>query len=410
VTTVDTTCSTGVAPGPRSDRVARQPQTHPTRREGPIRVVFCIDNMDIGGTELNAVRTAERLDPSRFALSIVSLCDHGPLLARYRERGIPVLCLPLHRLHGSHAMRQAVRLVRFLTRQRVDIVHSHDVYNNVFSTMCARLSRRSVVIASRRWLDEVPRPSLRTANRVAYRFADCVLTNSESIAELLVARDRVQESRVAVVPNFVDDQAFVPPPPDERARFLFELGVPPGSFVVGCVASLRPVKNHELLLRAVANLRSRWPSMHLVLVGDGDSRPSLEALARQLGLAGVVHFAGLRPNEPNLHHLFDLSVLSSRSEALPNSLVEAMAAGRPVVATRVGGVADVVRDGETGLLAPAGDVDAFGRAIESLLRDPERRFKYGAAARERAETTFQARRVIPMLESLYATLLHERVR
>jgi glycosyltransferase involved in cell wall biosynthesis len=372
--------------------------------------VFCIDNMDIGGTELNAVRTAERLDPSRFALSIVSLCDHGPLLARYRDRGIPVLCLPLHRLHGSHAVRQAVRLVRFLTRERVDIVHSHDVYNNVFSTLCSRLSRRPVVIASRRWLDEVPRSSLRTANRVAYRFADCVLTNSESIAELVVARERVRRSRVAVVPNFVDDQAFVPPPPEERARFLFELGVPTDSFVVGCVASLRPVKNHELLLHAIANLRARWPALHLVLVGEGDARPSLEARARQLGLAGVVHFAGLRPNEPNLHHLFDLSVLSSRSEALPNSLVEAMAAGRPVVATRVGGVADVVRDGETGLLVAPGDVDAFGRAIESLLRDPELRSKYGRAARERAKTTFQARRVIPMLESLYLALLRERVR
>ena len=379
-------------------------------KDARIRIAFCIDNMGIGGTELNALRTAERLDRSCFAVSVVCLQDDGPLLTRYRNLGIPVLALPLPRLHGVTALRQGARLFRYLVTQRVDIVHSHDVYNNIFATLCARLAHRPVVIASRRWHDDVPRRILRSANRFAYRLADCVLVNSPTIAELLVARERVDPSRVALVPNFVEDEAFAQPTTAEQERFLSDVGVPTDSFIVGCVASLRPVKDQALLFRAMAALKPRWPTLHLVLVGDGETRPLLEQLAQRLGISDAVHFAGLRENKPNLHHLFDVSVLSSRSEAVPNSLVEAMAAARPVVATCVGGVPDVVLDGETGLLVASGDVDAFARAVERLLRDPDLRRRYGKAGRERAATDFQARRVIPILESLYVRLLRERAR
>jgi glycosyltransferase involved in cell wall biosynthesis len=124
----------------------------------------------------------------------------------------------------------------------------------------------------------------------------------------------------------------------------------------------------------------------------------------------VVHFAGVRPNEPNLHHLFDISVLCSLSEAFPNSIVEAMAAGKPVVATRVGGVGDAVVDGETGLLVPPRLPAALAAAIEQLLIEPERRREMGAAAARRARAQFHASRVLPTLESLYDRLLSARAR
>jgi glycosyltransferase involved in cell wall biosynthesis len=189
-----------------------------------------------------------------------------------------------------------------------------------------------------------------------------------------------------------------------------ELGVPPESIVVGCVAGLRPVKDHESLIEAMAKLRPRWPSLRLVLVGDGETRPSLERLARQLGLGAVVHFAGMRANEPNLHHLFDISVLCSVSEAFPNSIVEAMAAAKPVVATRVGGIVDAVVDGDTGLLVPPRDPTALAAAIERLLIDPERRRELGRAAARRARAQFHVNHVLPALESLYDRLLSASAR
>lgn len=366
--------------------------------------------MGIGGTELNALRTARRLDHSRFDISIICLQDQGPLLERYREQGIPVLTLPLPRLHGLTALRQGARMARFLATEHVDVVHSHDVYNNIFATAWARVVRTPVVIASRRWWDDVPRAALRVANRYAYRLADCVIANSKTVGELLVGDEQVRSERVAVVSNFVDESAFAAPPHTARSTILGDLGVPPGSLVVGCVAGLRPVKDHESLIAAIASLRPRWPSLHLVLIGDGEARPSLELLTRQLDVASAVHFAGIRPNEPNLHHLFDVSVLCSTSEAFPNSIVEAMAAGKPVVATRVGGIVDAVVDRQTGFLVPPRAPDALSGAIEQLLLGPGRRRQFGEAGARRARTQFHADAVLPSLESLYDRLLSTRAR
>jgi glycosyltransferase involved in cell wall biosynthesis len=377
-----------------------------------VRVAFCIDNMGIGGTELNALRTAERLDRSRFDVSVVCLQEQGPLLARYRKQGIPVLTLPLGRLHGITALRQGARLARYLATRQVDIVHSHDVYNNIFATAWARVARTPVVIASRRWWDDVPRPGLRVVNRYAYRFADCVIANSRTVGDLLVTDDGVHSERVAVVSNFVDEPAFAPlaHAGSNPGALLGALGVPPGSLVVGCIAGLRPIKDHESLITAIASLRPRWPALHLVLVGDGEARPSLERRTRELGLTDVVHFAGVRPNEPNLHHLFDISVLCSLSEAFPNSIVEAMAAGKPVVATRVGGIVDAVVDGQTGLLVAPRQPAALAGAIERLLIDPALRRHWGDAAARHARAQFHANHVLPSLESLYDRLLARRAR
>jgi len=379
------------------------------RRTAPrakrLRIVFCIDGMGLGGTELNAYRTAERLDRSRYDISILCLQEHGPLLSRYREQGIPVLSLPLRRLHSLTALRQGVRFARYLSDERVDIVHSHDAYNNIFATACARMARVPVVIASRRWLEDLRRKSIGVVNRYAYRIAHCVVANSPRVADVVVSEDGVPADRVAVIPNFVDETAFRSPSREEQRQRLRQLGIPPEACVIGCVAGLRPVKDHETLIRAMAHLRPRWSAVRLVLIGDGDVRPHLERLVTDLDLGDVVRFAGAMPNEPNLHHLFDISVLSSVTEAFPNTIVEAMAAGKPVVATRVGGVADAVIEGETGTLVPPRSPREMANAIEELLLRPELRRRMGEAAQQRARTRYHAASVLPALEALYDRLL-----
>jgi glycosyltransferase involved in cell wall biosynthesis len=152
-------------------------------------------------------------------------------------------------------------------------------------------------------------------------------------------------------------------------------------------------------------LAPRWPKLRLVIVGQGPERDALEALATELGIGAVVRFAGLRPQVPSFHYLFDVSVLCSVSEGFPNSLVEAMAAERPIVATDVGGVRDAVRDGETGLLVPPGSPTQLAEAIESLLGDPSLRQAMGKAGSRIARERFHARVVIASLQDLYDRLL-----
>lgn len=377
-----------------------------------LRVAYCIDNMGPGGTESNAVRTAERLDRSRFALSVITFRADGIMAARYAAAGIPVLPFPVPGGFATPgAARQLVRLARFLARHRFDVVHSHDRYTNIFAVAAARLAGTPTIIASKRWWRagglEIGGRFFQAGNTAAYHLAHRVLANSDAVATSVREVERVRADRIAVVPNFVDDGAFDDLRPGERERMLHDLGVPHGSLVVGIVARLRPIKDHESLFRAAAALRSRWPALRVVLVGDGGSQGDLEARARALGIDDVVHFAGHRSQEPNPHRLFDVSVLCSLSEGFPNSIVEAMAAARPVVASDVGGIPDAVADGETGLLVPPRRPDRLADAIDALLRDPARRAAMGAAGQRRARERFHAASVVPRLERLYDQL-HEQ--
>jgi glycosyltransferase involved in cell wall biosynthesis len=369
-----------------------------------IRVAFAIDTMDAGGTELNAVRVAERLDRARFDLRVVCMRPDGPLAARYAAAGIPVAAFPIRSLYGASAVRQGLRLARFVRSNRIAILHAHDIYSNAFAVPWGRLAGAKT-IASRRWWEGFQTPAWQVTSRLSYRVAHAVLANSENIARRLIDVERVASERVTVVPNFLDDHAFQRPGPDEFAALRREFCLESAAPIIGIVANLLPVKDHATLLRAAAILRPRWPRLRVVLVGDGPCRPALEPLARQLGIADAVVFAGRRPSLPNLQHLFDVSVLCSISEGLPNSILEAMAAARPVVATRVGAVADAVREGETGLLVSAGDESQLAAAIDALSADSVYAARMGSKGAARARTRYSASAALTALESLYGRLV-----
>jgi L-malate glycosyltransferase len=367
-----------------------------------VRVAFCIDNMNVGGTELNAVRTAERLDRSRYRVSVVSLQRDGPLVQRYRAAGLEVHPFPLRNLYGASAIRQGRALARWLRAERVEILHAHDIYSNVFGVIWGRAAGVRT-IASRRWWEGFPQAHWRAASGLGYRLADAVLANSPAVGELLRA-ERVAEGKITVVPNFVDEQSFDCPAEYRLQAIRKDLGLEGEHRVIGIVANLHPVKDHASLFRALALLTAERKELRLVLVGDGDQREALVGLARELGISDHVIFAGRRGNDPNLHHLFEMSVLCSLSEGLSNSILEAMAAGRPIVATAVGAASDAVQHERTGLLVPPGDPQRLAAALEELLSDPARARAMGEAGRQRARQLYSPEAAIDELESLYARL------
>jgi L-malate glycosyltransferase len=379
--------------------------------ERPLRVAFCVGNLNLGGTELNAVRLAERLDRSRFDLRVVSMQPDGPLAERYRRADIPLDVFPAGSLLSLRGLREGLRLAGYLRRHRVEIFHAHDFYSNMFGCPWARVAGAKV-IASRRWqgvpVDAGGRQR-RLVSRLPYRFAHVALANSPGVAEMLERIDRVPRRRIVVVPNFVDDNAFKALAPDDWHALRLALGLSEGNVTIGIVANLRPVKDHGTLLRAVALMAARWPQIRLVLVGDGKSREELHGLSEALGIRHLVVFAGQRPNEPNLNHLFDISVLCSKREGLPNSVLEAMAAGKPVVATNVGALPDAVVDGETGLLVRPGDPEQLAAALDTLLSDRARARRMGEAARQRALDRFSPSAAIGALEDLYDGLAQRSI-
>jgi len=371
-----------------------------------VHVVFSIDTMSVGGTEMNALRTAERLDRRRFRVTVATLRGEGPLAVRYAELGIPIERFPIHSLYAPATARQAIRFARFLRRERVSIVHCHDQYSNFFSVLSARLAGVPAVIASKRWLHSPLR--YRVANGIGFRAASRVLANSAAVARSLERDDHLAPNRTVVIPNFVDESAFTPPSRETARHWREMLDLNDAGPIVGTIASLLPIKDHATLFRAVARLTAAWPTMRLVVVGDGPLREELETLAQTLGIAAHVRFAGHQPNVPSFHFLFDVSALTSVSEGFPNSLVEAMAAGRPIVATNVGGVPDAVRHEENGLLVSPNDPSALAAALHAMLSNQERREQMGAAGARRARTEFHATAVVASLTRLYDELLSER--
>lgn len=370
-----------------------------------IRVAYCLDSFAIGGTELNAVRTAEALDPHCVELRVFHLSTRGPLRSRYEQLGIEMTHLPIENLYSPRTLLQGMRFAGLLRRWNVHVIHSHDIYCNIFMVPWARLLTKGSVIASRRWWYEAPRRELVTANRWASVLANCILANSGGVADLLAREEGVPREKIAEIPNFLDDNAFANAQDTAVNAQRRAWGLPDSAFAIGIVARLSPVKNHELLFKAIALLDGRF---HLVVIGDGPSRSSLEDLARRLQIDSRVHFAGEVVSPCNLHQFLDVSVLCSLSEGFPNSVIEAMAAGRPVVATPVGGVTDAVIDGVTGLLVPLDDPAALANALSVLAGDPSLRMRLGETGRNVARGKFHQKLVIARLMQLYETLAARR--
>ncbi|MGZ8412834.1 MAG: glycosyltransferase [Gemmatirosa sp.] len=369
-----------------------------------LRIAFCIDSLaSSGGTELNAVRVAEQLAAQGHHLEVFTLRAEGAMGTRYASAGIPVHEVSVRSLVGVRTLLQVHAFAARLRAGRFDVVHSHDLYTNVVATCAARWAGVPAVVASKRWMQW--RRSHRILNRAAFRLAHTVLGNSERVAHSLSEEDGVPVGRVAVVPNFVEEEAFERWPAGETEVRRRALGIPDGAPVVGIVARLREEKDHALLLDAIALARLRVPGVRLLLVGDGPEQETLERRVDALGLRDTVIFAGHLPNRPNPHLLFDVSVLCSKHEGFPNTVIEAMAAARPVVATAVGGVPDAVVDGETGLLVPPGDAAALAEGMTCLLRDGSRSRRMGAAGLARARAIFHVDAVLPRLTQRYEVLL-----
>jgi glycosyltransferase involved in cell wall biosynthesis len=374
----------------------------PSRR---IRVAYCLDSFAIGGTELNAVRTTEALDRDRIELRIFHLQTHGPLRSRYERLGVRMTHVPIPNLYSPRTAVQGLRLARLLRRQNVDVVHSHDIYCNIFAVPWARLLSPCSIIASRRWGRKASRPELAMVNRWSSMLAHRVLANSSGIAELLVREEGVPQEKIVEIPNFVSSRAFQIAEEAVRLAQRRVWGVPDGAFTIGIVARLSPVKNHVLLLRAVAQLDARF---HLIVIGDGPCRGELGECARQMGIEFRVHFVGEVISPDNLHQFLDVSVLCSLSEGFPNSVIEAMAAARPVVATPVGGVTDAVTHGVTGLLVPPDDPAPLVDALRRLEADSLLCNRLGWAGRQAVRMKFRQETVIEKLTVLYETLAGHR--
>jgi glycosyltransferase involved in cell wall biosynthesis len=365
----------------------------------PIRVLFAIDELDIGGTEQQIVELVRGIDRAAFAPQVVCFRS-GAKAKEIASLGIPVR-------HEAKWLKAdpglVMRLAAFMKRERFDLVQTYLWGANTWGRLAARLAGVRCVVASERNVDIWEEAYKRLLGRWLARSTDRIVANSEAVRRYLLERGGLSPEKVLTIYNGVNLDRFKKAcDPEVRRR---ELGIPEDAILAGCVARLEPAKDHATLLQALALLGRRRANLHLVVIGDGSQRADLGRLANELGLRDRVHFTGFRTDSAEWLQSLDLSVLSSVKEGLSNTVIESMAAGRAVVATDVGGNAEVIREGETGFLVPARQPAALAEAIAAATESAEMLRRLGHAGRERVESLFSVRAMVRRTEQLYRELL-----
>ncbi|WP_431677606.1 glycosyltransferase [Kitasatospora sp. KL5] len=360
---------------------------------GRRRVLWLAKGLGRGGAEQLLLNCARHADTERYEIEVAYVLPYKDALVPALEAaGVRVHCLG-----GAPGALWPVRLRRLLSERRYDLVHSHMPIPAVAARLAAFGPRAPRLVHTEHNVWERYRTATRWANALTYRRNDAVVAVSHAVAAT-IARRRPAEGWVTVV-HHGPDLAGAPEGPAARAAARTELGLPQDALVVGTVGNLTAKKDQAGLLAAFDLLRREHPSAALVLIGAGP----LEAELRARAGAGVV-FAGSRPDVPALLPALDVFTLSSRQEGLPVALMEAMTSGLPSVVTRVGGMPEVLDDGEQGLLVPPGDPAALAAALGRLAADEGLRERLGKAARERSRG-FDVAGAQRAIEQVYARVL-----
>jgi glycosyltransferase involved in cell wall biosynthesis len=370
-----------------------------------IRLLKIITNFHIGGTERQFANLVQGLDREHFEVHLACLRYAGELARELEPLGLPIREFSIQRLWNHTALRQGLRFVQYLRERRIQIVHSYTFYANVFAVPFARLAGVEAVIASVRDIGDVLTPLQRRVQKAVCRFADCVLANSEAVRETLLQQG-YDPKAIVVIRNGISP-AYVAAC-GNRNGLRRELGIPPDAPLVAVFSRLNGLKGVDHFLEAAASVAPRFPEACFLIVGDGAIRPALEARARQLGLNGRAVFTGFRTDVPRLLGEVSVSVVPSLSEGLSNSLLESVAAGVPVVATRVGGNAEVVEHGVTGLIVPPAAPAAMAGALVRLLEDAALARRLSEAGRKKVNDLFSIGRAVRETHELYLELLEPR--
>ncbi len=392
------------------------------------RVLHLVNSFEAGGTERQFIELLKRLDRARYDVRLAAIHNRGCFREEIASLFPAIAEFPLTNFYNLNAYKQLRKLQDFIHREGIEILHTHGFYDSLFGSMAGRLSNIKV-IASQRHLKLSERRVHDWGTRAIYQLADRIVVNSQAIRDSIIARNRALADKVIVIRNGVGEplqpypemaseslpagQSDKPTNEDRklaaRRRLCGELGLGSTVKLFGMVARLVDSKGHRYFLEAAAQVAQEIEDSHFILIGEGAERNAIERQAVQLGLRDRVHLLGNRTDSRYLVSAFDVAVLASLSEGLPNTVMEAMGAGVPVVATAVGGTTELIRDGETGYLVPPADGTSLAERLLFVMRHEWERKSVARRGQEFITTQFGVRRMVEAVEGLYQELLRTSV-
>ncbi|HEY9526824.1 MAG TPA: glycosyltransferase family 4 protein [Anaerolineales bacterium] len=352
-----------------------------------------------GGAERVISNLASSLDPERFR-AILCLFRPGWIQERSESRGVRTYVIPTQ---GMMDWRWALRFKRLLREEQVDLIHSHEFDASVQGTFVAALSGTPLVatVHGKNYFWEKFR------RRLAYRWVSrraTMVAVSQNLKEFVMEKVGISPDRIKVIYNGVDALPYCDSTDVEQCRK--ELRIPQNDRLVGVVGNLYPVKGHQHLIDGIPAVLKKCPNTSFVFAGRGQLEPELKEQVHRLGLDKRVHFLGLRQDIPRILAMLDVFVQPSLSEGLSMAILEAMIAGKPVVATQVGGNPELVLEGETGFLVPPRDSQALASSLVTLLTNKAQAAQLAEKGKSRAEGQFSLETMVRAYQALYDECLH----
>jgi glycosyltransferase involved in cell wall biosynthesis len=363
------------------------------------RILYLIGDLNMGGAQRQLVYLAQHLDRGQFEPVVCCLRDNAPLAEELRTAGVEVVVL---RQWLRPDVSRFWRIPQVVKRYRPDLIHAYLFVANTWGRTTGLMYGLPVIVSER---TAVKRKDLGEClvNRLLAPFATALIANSQAGASLAVQHKEIAPDRVHVVHNGIVLEPFHNPTVGNQIRQEFQIR--PEQSVIGIVGRLAPAKDHRTFFQAMRLVAVQFPDLRIMCVGDGALRGELERLVGELGLQPNVIFTGNRTDIPAIMFALDILVLSSQWEGFPNVIMEAMAAARPVVATEVGDVTELVIPGQSGLLVKPGEPEAIAGAVVSLLRNKALRLAMGQEGRKRIEEKFTHEHMVAATSAVYRQLL-----
>jgi glycosyltransferase involved in cell wall biosynthesis len=383
-----------------------------------LRVLRVITRLNIGGPAIHAILLTRGLQNERFSSVLVTGLEgrhEGSMRDLARSHGVrPRVVRELGReVSPLNDLRATLEMYRLIRKGRPHIVHTHMAKAGTAGRLAARLARVPIVVHTfhghtfHSYFGPLKTRLFIGIERALGKLTDRVIAVGD-VQRAEIARYGVAPlEKIVTIPLGLEIEQMLDAERD-RGKLRSELGLNGKDKLVGIVARLVPIKAHEVFLEAAVRVRDAEPSTTFLIVGDGERRDELEAMAHDLGLQRSTRFLGWRGDMRSVYADLDVVALCSNNEGSPVALIEALAAARPVVSTRVGGVPNVVQDGESGVLVPARDPAAFAHAVLALLREPDRAARFGLAGRRAVFPRHSSGRLVQDVERLYLELAREK--
>jgi glycosyltransferase involved in cell wall biosynthesis len=359
--------------------------------------------LDSGGSERQLTETAKALHRAGWNVHVGCFHDSGMRALELREAGVPVVRFPVRSFVSMSGVAGLAAYGRYVMKHRIVLTHSFDPPMNLFSVFASRLFARPLVVSSQRSYRTLRTPGERKLLRITDKLVTATVVNCDAMRRHLIDDEGVSPSRIHVCHNGIDTAKFAPARDTPRPESLRGASV-----VIGVVCVLRPEKGLTLLLDAFACVSREVAGLKLVFAGSGPMKDELQALAERLGVTADVVFQPATSEVARWLNAIDIFVLPSRSVALSNSLMEAMACGAAAVASNIGGNPELVRDGKTGLLFPVGDADALAAQLRRLAADGELRKRIAETGSEFIRSEMSIETASKRMAAIYSQLLSRR--